>query len=328
MKKISYCIPNMDRDEDIKTTLPKNISVVSKSKLSNIIIIDFNNEESKLFQWIKSKYYSLINKKIFLHQKPRLSYWHFSKAKNVFKKYIKTDYYSSLDGDNFLSQGCIEESEYLINKSQRPIIIHNFSGVWGDGTCGRIYLPTNIYKKIGYQENIFPRQFDEIGIILKSLFFTNSIFYAYKKNIFTESYYVNEFIKNNQIKVEIRQLKHISNQQPINSKSFDYGNINVMYKIFGNINRAITLYPLSNHIYKKKLNQEMLFYIQQIQEHNLQKKIFHYVFDKELDFKENSTIVCKNPYVCVNNKCVIPKVGNFNMPASESLWKLLLSNTL
>ena len=318
----------MDRDEDIKKTLSYNLESIKNSKFSSIRLIDFNNDYSQLIEWAKQNFkQSIVDKKLFLHQEPRLKYWHFSIAKNKFKNYIKENYYSSLDGDNYISNNEILDTENIIN-SHNEVFIHHFSGVWGDGTCGRITLPTYIYKNIGYTENIFPRQFDETGLIVNTIVQNKDItFYCVNKNIFLLSQHLNEFITTN--KISINTKKYITKIQkfPINKKTNDYILNDIILYIYSNINRIICLYPLSNAKYKKILNCQFEAILKKIEKNNLYHKLYDYIFDKSQIPNTIKSIRFANPYIIINNNLnILPKVGFFDIPNCKKLWLNTLQN--
>lgn len=317
----------MDRDDDIKDTLSYNLDSIKHSKLSKIHLIDFNNNCSTIIEWAKKKFKQyIVEKKLYLHQEPKLKYWHFSIAKNRFKKYITSDYYSSLDGDNYISKDEVEYTESLINTSV-DVFIHHFSGTWGDGTCGRITLPTYIYKNIGYQENLFPRQFDEVSLMIKTVLRYNSIpFYCVNKHIFLLSHYLNQFIENNNISINTKIYDFQQNRLPLNNKKQNYTKDNMILDIYSNINRIISLYPLSNDKYKKILNSQFEIMLKKIKSNQLQEKLYVYVFDKIYKPYFIHKIEFLKPYLLLNNKLKIkPLVGDFDIPACRLLWLELLS---
>lgn len=182
-KTIAFCSPFMNRDDDLKSTLAHNISILDKFSSRAVLHINIFNDNSNLNDWVTSNFSQYIKKGLIkLNKVNKIPYWHFSWAKNSFREFITEDYYSSLDGDNFLSTKTVEQLFSLIDKHEK-VLFHGFSGVWGDGTSGQLTLPTNLYIKYGYIDEIYPRQYDEIGLIARALFDEPDLIFASNKNV-------------------------------------------------------------------------------------------------------------------------------------------------
>ncbi|RUO51099.1 hypothetical protein CWE25_11870 [Idiomarina fontislapidosi] len=164
---ISYCIPVMNRFEDIEGTLLANLEVAKKfAGRVNIHLACFDDND-QVENYIKAHCQNaLLTGLLQFHRLKPLPYWHFCWAKNSFKRFINGEYYSSLDGDNFITEEEVQQTLDLVSSNT---IIHHFSGNWGDGTSGRITIPTWLYREVGYDHKLMSRQYDEISLILHSL---------------------------------------------------------------------------------------------------------------------------------------------------------------
>lgn len=169
-KEISYCIPVMNRLADLQETLAHNLSAAAGFTDEIEFIVACFDEDDECEQWIRATFgEALTNGLLRFYRLPPLPFWHFSWAKNSFADLVTARYYSSLDGDNFLTHDEVACTLEVVRDPQRRVLIHHFAGEWGDGTHGRITLPSSIYHNRPYLDEIMPRQFDETAVILKLL---------------------------------------------------------------------------------------------------------------------------------------------------------------
>ncbi len=300
-KTIAYCIPIMNREEDLRATLAHNLKIAKKFNGQIKIYINCFDNNSDLYNWIKSSFSSSEYEDILLFTcLAPLPYWHFSWAKNSFKDIIKEDYYSSLDGDNFLSHQEVENTLKLIRGSDN-ILLHGFHGQWGDGTSGRITVPKSLYKKYGYYNDIYPRQFDEIGFISRIFFNEPNILFVHYKNanICMKSNYLKKGLELNNISVKciaIDKNKNITT--PLNQKRENYVTNNSIIYFYQKFNVGLTFLKLSNNnsateYYKRMLN-DTINALDKSEIQNIVKKSF--TFDNFLDTTGEITLysVIKN----------------------------------
>lgn len=167
---ISYCIPIMNRPDDIRVTLPANLEENRAFEERLEFLVLFFDEDRATHDWIRHTFADDIKSgylRLIISQE--LTYWHFGRAKNAFRGRLSGEVYSSLDGDNFVTR---EETEQLLAVAKqygRHFVFHHFSGSWGDGTSGRISIPRELYEAVGYDARALPRQYDEIDLILSIL---------------------------------------------------------------------------------------------------------------------------------------------------------------
>lgn len=167
---LSYCIPVQDRAADLRLTLRQNLDQNHQFEtLVEFVVANFDTDD-ELDCWLRETFVAEIASG---YLKPRrvghLDPWHFGRAKNVFRDHIEGAIYSSLDADNFVSPAETQQILDLHAEHGRKMLIHHFSGNWGDGTCGRVTLPADLYRSVGYDERALPRQFDEMDLILSAL---------------------------------------------------------------------------------------------------------------------------------------------------------------
>lgn len=167
---VSYCIPVMDRLGDLQMTLADNLAEHRAMADSVEFVVAVFEDEPDTETWLRDMFADdLASGFLRLICLPRLPIWHFGRAKNVFRGRIAGRFYSSLDGDNFVSRAETRQLLELLQVQGEGFVFHHFSGHWGDGSSGRVSLPARIYEEVGYDEHLLPRQFDEVDLILSAL---------------------------------------------------------------------------------------------------------------------------------------------------------------
>lgn len=202
---LAYCVPIMNRAEDLKKTLSQNLALIRPYSGKIKIVVACFDETPDCANWMKSNFEEALTQGYLeLRELAPLPHWHFGWAKNTFRNNLNARYYSSLDGDNFLGPREIENTLRLIEKPENPVLIHYFSGHWGDGTSGRITLPTHLYRETGYLTNILPRQFDEMALILTLLSTNPQLQFISRPgiNIFELSRWAREFVVRNDLTID------------------------------------------------------------------------------------------------------------------------------
>ncbi len=167
---ISYCIPVMNRPDDIKGTLAFNLAQARGMEGAVEFILLFYDRDQDTHDWVRAQFGpELASGLLRLELSDALDTWHFGRAKNGFRGLMRGQVYSSLDGDNFVTRGETEQLLGVWRDFGDHFVFHHFSGNWGDGTSGRVSLPAAIYRTIGYSDRFLPRQYDEIDLILSAL---------------------------------------------------------------------------------------------------------------------------------------------------------------
>jgi len=171
--QVSYCIPVMDRFADISGTLQANLKENARhaDHIEFLVIlfgpsnevVDWIEDQSDLVAALERGYLRVIQ------DTETLDSWHFGKAKNAFRPHLRGKVYSSLDADNFVTA---EETDWLLDVAEENpsgFVAHHFSGDFGDGTCGRVSMPARLYRHIGYDPRLLPRQWDEMDFMVGAL---------------------------------------------------------------------------------------------------------------------------------------------------------------
>lgn len=244
--KISYCIPVMGRLDDLRQTLKINLDENREFEdVIEFLIVEFG-ENLEVTSWIEENFTDDLAKGYLrsVHDSRTLDSWHFGKAKNAFRSHLWGEIYSSLDGDNFVTS---EETRFLINLAEvhsDGFIFHHFSGQWGDGTSGRVSMPSSIYRHVGYNSLSLPRQYDEMDLILGSLVeFPALPFIGVDplRNAFNLSYFVKKFCEEEQLPNRMIFPKYAPRRvAPLNPRGADYTDTAIHWRDMNNFNAAVT----------------------------------------------------------------------------------------
>src|SRR5262249_40387469 len=151
-------------------TLHANLEAhASVRDLVEFLIVVFGDSRDTI-AWIKAEFASFMcDDFLRVEIDHSLDTWHFGKAKNSFRHRLRGRFYSSLDGDNFVTMDETQGVLDIARTTNGYFLGHHFSGQWGDGTCGRLTLPAEAYWAVGYNSSLLPRQYDEMDMILASL---------------------------------------------------------------------------------------------------------------------------------------------------------------
>lgn len=222
---LSYCIPVQDRTEDLRLTLRENLDQ-NRPRQSQVefVVANFDRDD-ELDCWMREAFAADIASGYLRPKRAdHLDPWHFGRAKNVFRDLIEGEIYSSLDADNFVSP---EETRQVLDlhaEHGRNMLIHHFSGNWGDGTCGRVTLPADLYCTVGYDERALPRQFDEIDLILSALRANPDLIYIshFAGGALQKSKATASFLRDEGIRLKTRVVADLRTAKPLNPKNKGY----------------------------------------------------------------------------------------------------------
>lgn len=225
MRVVSFCTPVKNRSDELLRTLAINLSENRPHQDKVEFIIAIFDDDDRLACCLRSLYPDEIaSGYLKVCQVPGLEYWHFGRAKNAFKDLMSGKLYSSLDGDNFVSSAETAQIIEAYNEHGENILFHHFSGTWGDGTCGRVTLGAELYRSIGYDNNFFPRQFDEMDLILSTLRARpDTVCLGYSEDhLFAKSKRLSAFCKEEGISIRHKCVPDLRTAAPLNPKGEGY----------------------------------------------------------------------------------------------------------
>jgi hypothetical protein len=250
-RSISYCIPVMGRLTDLHATLAENLQANLEYRHAvEFLVIEFG-ETNEVRDWITAEpaftsaladgYLRVVS------DTKTLDTWHFGKAKNAFKPHLTGRTYSSLDADNFVTA---EETAWLLAIADRypaGFMAHHFTGTWGDGTSGRVSLPTAMYRASGYDARLLPRQWDEMDMILGTLKrFPAVPFVILDRDMkFLGSRAMRSFVELERLPNRIILSAYARRLAPLNPRGEGYTLRDPLLEAMGNFNAAVSKYRRS-----------------------------------------------------------------------------------
>lgn len=173
---LSFCITCMHRESQIQQTLLKNLhdNWLDRHHVE-FVLVDFG--EGHLASWIRDQVYpnlSSVDKRTYssyfryIHSKDLVS-WHASKAKNIAHSYARGKYVVNLDGDNFTGYRGGAHIMSILQASKDPdILFHQWSGVYKDGSYGRIVCSKKNFDRLGgYDESLLPMSYQDHDFMMR-----------------------------------------------------------------------------------------------------------------------------------------------------------------
>lgn len=302
--KVSFCIPVKNRLNDIKSTLRRNLDDnASDSNIIEFIVICFDDDPTETTNWIYQNFSNELDSgylRYYHHN--NLPKWHFGKAKNAFKQYIRGKIYASLDGDNFTGKAGGKHIIEIFERFGYNCVLHQFQGNWGDGTCGRISLNTDDYIQWGYDESFLPRQWDEMDAMLSVLVNRPGRkyvhYHGHNKNIINKSHPFRRFLNDHNILIEQVSLAENENKFESNAAVGEHDNSYVQNDA---LLRLSSIYNhLLSYIKNSNNNNNTEKYITEIKtcQQNMTEEIKHSInFSLFLDCKYNIEELTNNKNV-------------------------------
>lgn len=222
MKKLSFCITCKNRFHQISKTLPYNLRD-NKDNQNDIefVLLDFKSTDG-LEDWIVDNFKEELKSGYLRYiLSDELPNWHTSVAKNIAHKHASGDILVNLDADNYTGRS---GGMFIIKQFEKhgdSLLLHQFSGEYGDGSCGRIGVLKYHFDKIGgYDESLFAVGADDIDLIGRLAMY--GLFYFNERN---EEY--NDAIKNTK------------------DESMKYAKSNISYDSMNRINTYISRYNIA-----------------------------------------------------------------------------------
>lgn len=160
-RSISFCQTCRDRLWQIKDTLASNLAALDNSQ--EIVLVDYGSSDG-LSAWIWGNFRQHIfdGRLVFFEVKNEVS-WSSPKAKNLAHRLSRGDYLFNLDVDNFITP---EDIALINNTRQTDLPCHQWTGVWGDGSYGRIGMPRNLFFGLGgYDESMLPMAGQDFDLV-------------------------------------------------------------------------------------------------------------------------------------------------------------------
>ena len=148
----------------MKQTFAANLKVILEDANTEWIIFNLNSKDD-LHDFMIRQLPVLPPRVIYardLSDRP----WHNAIAKNVAHRLASSNILVNLDCDNFIASAVDVIRVYFTSDIQA---LHLWSGVFGDGTCGRIAITRDAFYGLGgYNESFHPMGYDDIDLLKRA----------------------------------------------------------------------------------------------------------------------------------------------------------------
>ncbi|MDC0403446.1 glycosyltransferase family 2 protein [Porticoccaceae bacterium] len=163
LQTISFCITCRNRLWQLQQTLPSNLAAISTHPNIELTLVDFGSNDG-LDEWVWQHFGDAIAQgKLRFFQVEGRPVWNCARAKNLAHRIAKGSYLFNLDADNFIQASDIQAIEQAANDNR---VVHQWSGQFGDGTPGRIGLPSSLFFALGgYDEGMLAMGMQDIDLL-------------------------------------------------------------------------------------------------------------------------------------------------------------------
>ncbi len=162
--KIAFCTTCMNRLYQLKGVFDANVEVIRRDVHVEWVILNFGSDDD-LDAFIEPRLAQLPQRFVYAKTVSR-SNWHASIAKNIAHRVPAADCLFNLDCDNFIGSSYEDIRRYWAYGFR---VFHCWSGVYRDGTCGRIGIERSLFRDLGgYDESMAPMGFQDRDLIYRA----------------------------------------------------------------------------------------------------------------------------------------------------------------
>ena len=145
--KISLCVPCMNRIEEAKATIPKNIKDNSDYNNLEIILLDYNSTDG-LEDWVKSEMMKFINSGLLVYYRTEEpEYFCPQHSRNVAMKLGSGDIINMLDANKFTTEGFATYINQIANQIDWPAVFAKAMGKRSSKSYFRLFGRIGFFKK-------------------------------------------------------------------------------------------------------------------------------------------------------------------------------------
>jgi glycosyltransferase involved in cell wall biosynthesis len=167
--KLSFCITCKNRIHQIRQTLPENLLANSHDQGEvEFILVDFGSSDG-LQDWLLGTFgQALDSGYLKYYYTESMTAFHCSIAKNLAHKLASGQILTNLDADNFTGPRGGDYVYQSMANYHFKAVFHQWSGVWHDGTCGRISCRAEDFWKVGgYDESFEPAGYQDLDLLAR-----------------------------------------------------------------------------------------------------------------------------------------------------------------
>jgi len=165
-RKISICTTCMNRLEDLKRTLPKNIEDNKDYPNVEFVLLDYNSADG-LSNWIKNNMIDYIESgKLVYYKTIEPKYFRMGHSRNVAFKLSTGEIVNNVDADNFIGKGFVDVINKLAELCPERAVFAKGKRMMH----GRIGFYKNEFLTLGgYDEDLVGYGFDDHSLIYRAM---------------------------------------------------------------------------------------------------------------------------------------------------------------
>ncbi len=164
---VTFCVHVHNRLSQLQATLPENLERVRAAPRAGIVLLNYNSQDG-VHEWVNASHREDIARgKLIYVRESRAQFFHASKSKNLAHRLAPGRLLVNLDGDNFIGNSL----PFLLGlaASSNRLLVHMWSGIWKDGTYGRIAVSRKLFHQLGgYDESLLPIGFQDSDLIMRA----------------------------------------------------------------------------------------------------------------------------------------------------------------
>jgi hypothetical protein len=156
---ISLCTTVRNRRSQFQATFCDNLNALSTCQNVEWIILDYGSSQNEFELFRKAHPPTWVH-----WVRMEAAYWHTPRAKNAAVHASTGDIVMNFDVDQRLKNAIA-----AAQKAGDRTLVHNWSGVSRDGTCGRIACSRRVFDRLGgYDEDFLPCGYDDLDLIARA----------------------------------------------------------------------------------------------------------------------------------------------------------------
>lgn len=162
--KISFCTTCANRVEQLRQTFTVNAALLALHEDVEWVVVNFGSTDD-IDDYMAQMLPAASRRLLYVKEMSGRA-WHSSIAKNVAHHLASGEIVVNLDCDNFIGDA-IETIRYYFTHGAR--VLHMWSGLFADGTYGRIAMEREIFFTLGgYDESFYPMGYQDTDLLVRA----------------------------------------------------------------------------------------------------------------------------------------------------------------
>jgi glycosyltransferase involved in cell wall biosynthesis len=158
---ISFCTTCCNRAYQLKLVFDANYELIQQNPRLEWVVVNFGSADD-LDPFVQDRLPDLCDRFVYVRLTEECG-WHLSVAKNLAHHSARGEILVNLDCDNFIADSpAVVERHFA--KGVR--VLHLWSGISHDGTCGKIAITRELFQQIGgYDESLWPMGYQDLDLL-------------------------------------------------------------------------------------------------------------------------------------------------------------------